>query len=226
MQGIPVFEPRTVTPEVAGSSPVAPVGCCVVVVCCFVFRRPRRCCRFGGSMLESPVRRRSGQRCRATFSGRRPSSGSWCGCADASRPVARAIAVGRRARMPVVTPQVPRQGPAEHHRPCSARDGFKQPAPLAGRDPGRGSGSSPRVRARCGDGARSSPAMVSGRIVRIEASPTGSPTRQVDERLRGRGIARWEWVSRQCDRPSRSVHRRARRRIQGPAWRRARREFA
>jgi len=36
MQGIPVFEPRTVTPEVAGSSPVAPVVVLLLFVVLFL----------------------------------------------------------------------------------------------------------------------------------------------------------------------------------------------
>jgi len=45
--------------------------------------------------------------------------------------------------MPIVTPQVPRTGPADHHRPCPPRHAFKEPAPLAGWGHKRGSGSSP-----------------------------------------------------------------------------------
>ena len=57
--------------------------------------------------------------------------------AGALQPGVHRLAVGRRARMPVVTPQVPRQSPADHHAPCSSRCAFKEPAPLAGRDQAR-----------------------------------------------------------------------------------------
>jgi hypothetical protein len=39
----------------------------------------------------------------------------------ALHPVAHPLARGRRARMPVVTPQIPRRGPMDHHRPCAPR---------------------------------------------------------------------------------------------------------
>jgi hypothetical protein len=61
----------------------------------------------------------------------------------ASHPVAQPLAVGRRARRPVITSQVPRRRPADDHQPWPPRHAFKKLAPLAGWGPERGSRSSP-----------------------------------------------------------------------------------
>ena len=70
-----------------------------------------------------------------------PRSGGSCsevsGCPSSRRYP---LAVGRRARMPVVTSQVPRHGPADHQSPCPPRHALKEPAPPAGRGAERASG--------------------------------------------------------------------------------------
>jgi hypothetical protein len=71
------------------------------------------------------------------------------------QPVAHPPAVGRRDRMPLVTPRVPRRRPSDHHPLCSPRRASTESAPLAGRGPERGLGSSAcGVRTRRDGGAR------------------------------------------------------------------------
>jgi hypothetical protein len=83
------------------------------------------------------------------------SGGSCSEVRGCPQPVAHPPAVGRRDRMPLVTPRVPRRRPSDHHPLCSPRRASTESAPLAGRGPDRGLGSSASgMRTRRDGGAR------------------------------------------------------------------------